>query len=305
MPARTFAPDTALNIESRGADLLAVCFGAMASPCELLLPAAERAVALDLGELIAREARRIEAKFSRYRDDSVVTAIHRSRGSAAGIEVDEETASLLDFARECFELSDGLFDITSGVLRRAWRFDGSDRLPSPQTVQSLLPLVGFDKLSWNPPRLVLPEGMELDLGGIGKEYAVDRAFALLAAVREAPFLVNFGGDLRANRPTPRGPWQVGIERPDAAGRAALILELEQGALTTSGDARRFLLKDGIRYGHILDPRTGWPVRDAPRSVTVAAATCTEAGLLSTLAMLQGARAEAFLAEQGVIHWLLR
>ncbi len=305
MPARTFAPDTALNIESRGADLLAVCFGAMASPCELLLPAAERAVALDLGELVAREARRIEAKFSRYRDDSVVTAIHRSRGSAAGIEVDEETASLLDFARECFELSDGLFDITSGVLRRAWRFDGSDRLPSPQTVQSLLPLVGFDKLSWNPPRLVLPEGMELDLGGIGKEYAVDRAFALLAAVREAPFLVNFGGDLRANRPTRRAPWLGGIARPAAAGRAALILELEQGALTTSGDARRFLLKDGIRYGHILDPRTGWPVRDAPRSVTVAAATCTEAGLLSTLAMLQGAGAETYLEAQGVIHWLLR
>ncbi|HVC00852.1 MAG TPA: FAD:protein FMN transferase [Steroidobacteraceae bacterium] len=305
MPASNFAPDPALKIEPRGADLLAVGFGAMASPCELLLCTAKRGEALELGTIAAREALRIEAKFSRYRDDSVVAAIHRSRGSDAGIEVDEETASLLEFARECFELSDGLFDITSGVLRRAWTFDGSDRVPHADAVQRLLPLVGFGKLRWRPPHLVLPVGMELDLGGIGKEYAVDRAFHLLAAVRQAPFLVNFGGDLRANRPRRGGPWQVGIERPDTEGRAAMILELERGALTTSGDARRFLLKDGIRYGHILDPRSGWPVRDAPRSITVAAATCTEAGLLSTLAMLQGARAEAFLEEQGVMHWLLR
>ncbi len=124
MPATNFAPDPALKLEERGADLLAVCFSAMASSCELLLPAADRGVALELGAVAAGEARRIEAKFSRYRDDSVVAEIHRSRGADAGIDLDPETASLLDFARECFELSGGLFDITSGVLRRAWKFDG-------------------------------------------------------------------------------------------------------------------------------------------------------------------------------------
>jgi thiamine biosynthesis lipoprotein len=297
------APDEALKVEARGENLLAICFTAMASPCEVLLPSADRSAALALGTLAAREAWRVEKKFSRYRDDSVTAWIHENRG--APIEVDEETASLIDFAGQCFELSDGLFDITSGVLRRAWKFDGSDRVPESDAIRNLMPLIGFDKLDWRSPRLLLPSEMELDFGGIGKEYAVDRAYDLLAAARSAPFLINFGGDLRANRAPPRGSWQVGIERPGTDREATMILDLEHGALATSGDSRRYLLKDGVRYGHILDPRTGWPVPDAPRSVTVAASSCTEAGLLSTLALLHGVRAKDFLEEQGVRYWLLR
>jgi FAD:protein FMN transferase len=296
------APVAALQVEVRGENLLAVRFTAMASPCEVLLSSTDRSAALEMGTLAACEAQRIEKKFSRYRDDSVTAWIHEKRGTR--IEVDEETASLIDFANRCFELSDGLFDITSGVLRRAWKFDGSDRVPEPGAIRNLLPLVGFDKLEWRSPHLLLPSGMELDFGGIGKEYAVDRAYEQLAAAGSAPFLINFGGDLRANRPPPHGPWQVGIERPDTDREATMILDLEHGALATSGDSRRYLLKDGVRYGHILDPRTGWPVPDAPRSVTVAASSCTEAGLLSTLALLNGAQARDFLEEQGVRFWLL-
>jgi thiamine biosynthesis lipoprotein len=275
----------------------------MASPCEVLLTSTDVAAASELGTLVAQEAWRVEKKFSRYRDDSVTAWIHRNRNTR--IEVDEETASLIDFARRCFELSDGLFDITSGILRYAWKFDGSDRIPDAAAIQQLLPRVGFEKLEWQPPRLLLPAGMELDFGGIGKEYAVDRAYDLVAARRSAPFLVNFGGDLRANRSPPHGPWQVGIEQPDTDRIATMILNLEHGALATSGDSRRYLLKDGVRYGHILDPRTGWPVAHAPRSVTVAASSCTEAGLLSTLALLHGAGAKVFLEEQGVRYWLLQ
>jgi FAD:protein FMN transferase len=165
--------------------------------------------------------------------------------------------------------------------------------------------VGFRKVRWQSPILFLPAGMELDFGGIGKEYAVDRAYDLLAARCRAPFLINFGGDLRANRPPPHGSWQVGIERPDTDRTATMILELEHGALATSGDSRRYVFKNGVRYGHILDPRTGWPVSNSPRSVTVAASSCTEAGLLSTLALLQGARAGEFLDEQRVRYWILQ
>src|ERR1700722_659549 len=151
----------------------------MASPCEVLLPVMNEHAALAIGTIAAQEAWRVEKKYSRYRDDSVTAWIHEHRGRT--IEVDLETASLIDFASNCFDLSDGLFDITSGVLRRAWRFDGSDHIPEAATIGQLLPLVGFGKLQWRSPHLLLPDGMELDFGGIGKEYAVDRAYELLAA----------------------------------------------------------------------------------------------------------------------------
>ena len=291
-----------ISVEPRGTDLLAVCFDAMASHCEVLLRAAHLPAARELGECAAEEAWRIEEKYSRYRPDSVISHLHAHRG--VPVKVDEETASLLDFAQRCHRISDGMFDITSGILRRAWRFDGSDHLPPPDTIAALLPYIGFEKLKWQSPTIEVPENMELDLGGIGKEYAVDRAYELLSKKAPGPFLINFGGDLRANGPPPSGFWQVGIERPDRDRDACMMLRLEQGALATSGDSRRFVLRDGVRYGHVLNPKTGWPVAHAPRSVTVAASSCTEAGLLSTLAILHGAKAREFLNEQGVKYWVL-
>ena len=283
--------------------MLAVRFEAMASPCELVLPQADRPRALELGERVAEEAWRVERKFSRYRNDSVIGWIHRNRGTV--LSVDSETASLLDFAAHCYALTDGLFDVTSGVLRRVWKFDGSDRVPAEAEVAQLLPLVGFSKVKWERPFLTLPEGMELDFGGFGKEYAVDRAFEILVHEGVAPFLINFGGDLRAEGRPPRGKWYVGIERPDTEKQAAALLELERGALATSGDSYRFVLKNGVRYGHVLNPLTGWPVVGAPRSVTVAGGSCTEAGLLATAALLQGVNAERFLQMQEVRYWVLR
>ncbi|HEY2780303.1 MAG TPA: FAD:protein FMN transferase [Steroidobacteraceae bacterium] len=289
-------------MEPRADNVIALRFTAMASSCELLVATSDQNAALAHGRLVAAEVWRIEHKYSRYRNDSLLSWIHHNR--SRHLELDQETVALLDFAKACYEGSEGLFDITSGILRQAWKFDGSDRVPAVAAVKELLPLIGFNKLDWKPPGLILPAGMELDFGGIGKEYAVDRAFDLLSARCSAPFLINLGGDLRSNRAAEQGPWRVGIERPDNEGEASLILDLERGALATSGDSRRYLLKDGIRYGHVLDPKTGWPVPGAPRSVTVAASSCTEAGQLATLALLQGAAAREFLEAQQVRHWLL-
>ncbi len=145
--------------------------------------------------------------------------------------------------------------------------------------------------------------MELDLGGIGKEYAVDRCLQkVLEIINNVPVLLNFGGDLVCNGPRAGDkPWQVGIE--SVGGGKPAILSLKYGALATSGDARRFLIKNGVRYSHILNPKTGMSVIDAPSSITVAAQTCIEAGLMSTLAMLQGKDAQPFLQEQGINFWI--
>jgi thiamine biosynthesis lipoprotein len=281
-------------------------FDAMASPCELLLEGVDEGTARALLQRAQAEALRIEHRFSRYRDDSVVAQLHAGRGTWQ--LVDAETALLLDFAAQCHALSGGLFDITSGVLRRAWRFDGGTPVPTAAAVAALRNRVGWHRLRWQRPRLWLPEGMELDFGGIGKEYAVDRTLALLQAEAPVPLLVNFGGDLACSGPRRDGSaWQVGIEQPaDAAGRpvAAAVLHLRHGALATSGDARRFVWHEGRRLGHVLDPRTGWPVEGAPRAVTVAAPRCVEAGMLSTMALLRGPGAAAWLREAAVPHALI-
>jgi thiamine biosynthesis lipoprotein len=276
----------------------------MGSPC-LVLSRAGRVAAQRQLDLAAAEAWRIEAKYSRYRPGNIVHRINSADGAA--VETDEETANLIDFGAVLYEMSDRRFDITSGVLREVWRFDGSDRVPRGEQVRRVLQRVGWHKATWKRPTLILERGMQIDLGGIGKEYAVDRAAALVVAESEAPCLINFGGDIAAvGASLQDAPWRVGIESLSAStATPCKRIELRHGGLTTSGDTRRFLLKDGVRYSHLLNPLTGWPVVDAPRSVTVAADTCTQAGMLSTLAMLMGKDAESFLQQQCVRFWCLR
>jgi thiamine biosynthesis lipoprotein len=251
------------------------------------------------------EARRIETKFSRYRHGNIVDRINRAEGEP--VTVDEETARLLDYAAELFRLSEGRFDITSGVLRRAWTFDGGEAVPRPEAIVDLMQRVGWAAVDWQAPTLRMPAGMEIDFGGIGKEYAVDRAADLIRD-RVPGSMINFGGDLLALGPPQAGAgsagWTVGIDGL-GGGRAEKRIALTAGALATSGDSRRFLQKAGRRYGHILDARNGWPVENAPRSVTVLASTCTQAGMLATFAMLMGDGAEAFLEAEAVRHWCLR
>lgn len=275
----------------------------MGSPCEVLTDGGDKHQADQVSKAVAAEAWRIEDKFSRYLEGNIVHRINTAAGSK--VEVDEETGGLLDFATTLFEISESRFDITSGALRGAWTFDGSDNIPDKKNIDEILTSVGWHRVIWQQPFLTLEPGMEIDLGGVGKEYAVDRCAALARDAASVASMVNFGGDLAVTGPpATRDAWKVGIEgaTPDSAEK---LIELRQGALATSGDARRFLLRDGVRYSHILDPRTGWPVSDAPASITVAADTCTQAGMLSTLAMLKGKGAEQFLAAQDLLYWCRR
>lgn len=277
-------------------------FRCMASDCHVLIGSHSQELALHLTDEITSEAHRIESKYSRYNNQSVVGLINNSKGSVT--EVDSETGKLLDYAQVIYELSDGAFDITTGTLSKIWRFDGSNNVPTREAIKNVMDCVGWNKILWNFPLLTLPTGMAIDFGGIGKEYAVDSAFAIASRLTNIPFLVNFGGDLRSSGvPVEMDSWTVGIDTNTPLGMNTIALR--RGGLATSGDKNRFLLKQGVRYSHILDARTGWPVSEAPSSVTVAATTCVEAGMLATLASLKGPDAETFLKEQDVEFFVYR
>jgi len=181
--------------------------------------------------------------------------------------VDAETAALLDYAEIGFRHSGGLFDVTSGILRQAWDFK-SGRVPRQAELDRLRTCIGWDKLIWRAPKLVVPEaGMELDFGGFVKEYAADRVAALCREGGIRSGLVDLGGDLCVVGPRlpqgpagPKLPWRVGIRHPKEPARAMATVDLGWGAIASSGDYERCIVVDGRRYGHILNPRTGWPVQ---------------------------------------------
>lgn len=278
-------------------------FRAMAAEHTIELAGDDRARVTAAAQAAIDDVLRIEAKYSRYRDDSVTSAINRAAGGAP-VSIDAETAALLRYADRCHALSDGAFDITSGVLRRAWDFRRTPPLlPTPDALAAAVDLVGWADVEWSDLEIRLPRaGMEVDFGGIGKEYAADRAAAICGNLGVRHGLVNLGGDIRAVGPQPDGaPWRVGIQHPRTHGAVVGGFDLADGALATSGDYERFIEVDGRRYCHILDARTGMPVSHW-QSVSVVAPLCVAAGSCATIAMLLGADASAFLARQGV-QWL--
>lgn len=273
----------------------------MGSPCELQLYVESPEAGHEAADLAIADVRLLETRYSRYRDDSLLSGINRAASRGDPVEVDPQTAALLDYAQTCYEQSDGLFDVTAGVLRNAWSF-GSGHLPEPAEIAALLPRVGWSKLRWQSPRLEFGmAGMELDFGGIVKEYATDRTAALLLNRGMRHGLVNLGGDIRVLGPHPDGKaWTIGIRHPRRPDGFAANLLAREGALASSGDYERCLVIDGRRYGHILDPRTGWPATGLA-AVTVLAPTCLVAGSAGTIAMLKGAAGPDWLKELGLRH----
>lgn len=274
-------------------------FRAMAAEHELQLCAASETTTRRAADAAIADVARIEAKYSRYRDDSLTTRINRAAGGAP-VAIDVETAALLHYADRCFAQSDGKFDLTSGVLRRAWDFRAATpRLPDAAALASLCALIGWRDVEWDEGAIRLPRaGMEIDFGGLGKEYAADRMATICREHGIASGLVNLGGDVRAIGAQPGGaPWRIGIRDPRAPERAVAGVDVVDAAVATSGDYERFVVIDGVRYAHLLDPASGMPVSHW-RSVSVVAPLCVVAGSLATIAMLLEARGEAFLAAQG-------
>lgn len=242
------------------------------------------------------EARRIERKYSRYRDDSVVSEINRNAGRTP-VAADQETVFLVERAIEMARGTAGRFDPTSGVLRRVWDFKGG-RVPSVEEVEALLPLVDYRQLSVRDGTIFLRRApMEIDLGGVGKEYAVDRVAALLASEGIRSAVISFAGDVRTLGGRGDGrPWAVGVVDPRDRARCRFTVRVAGGAgIATSGDYERAFVVDGVRYHHLLDATTGWPVHGVA-SATVVAADAMEAGRCATAAVLLGPEAGLALLE---------
>jgi thiamine biosynthesis lipoprotein len=279
-----------VNQATRSTPLHRFAFNAMGCPCELQLEAGDGESARAAAELAQTEVERLDLKYSHYRDDSLVAQIGASADAGTSIDVDDETAHLLDFSATLHVQSSGRFDITAGALTKLWDLR-SGRVPNEDDIRSMLARCGWHRVVWQRPRLTLGvPGMRLDLGGVVKEYAADRAAQSCrdAGIRHG--VVDLGGDLAVIGAHGDGsPWLAGIKAPRDTRHAIANIEVHRGGLATSGDYERSMIVDGRRYSHIIDPVSGYPV-ESFASVSVLAETCLVAGAASTLGMLLGPQA---------------
>ena len=279
-------------------------FFAMSSPCEVQLYSDDKPHAQCVADQVMADVRRIEARYSRYRDDSVLSGINRVAAKGGVATIDEETAALLNYADICYQQSEGLFDITSGVLRQAWDFK-AQKIPKKSAINKLLSVVGWDKVQLSATQIGFKRsGMQLDFGGIGKEYAVDRAAVICKEHGIEHGLVDLGGDIKIIGSHADGrPWSVGLRHPRKPDALLASVKVYAGAVASSGDYERCIEDNGRRYSHVLNPKTGWPVNGLV-GVTVLAEQCVIAGSACTIAMLMEQRGKQWLDELGLQHiWM--
>ena len=256
----------------------------MGSPCQIHAMDEEQAKLDKFVEECRQQVLSMERKYSRYRTDSILTKINQSAGKRS-IKIDAETFALLNYAQVCYEQSNGLFDITSGVLRNLWNAE-TTRFPSQKDFDEHLQKIGFSMIEFNDREIFLPvTGMELDFGGIVKEYAADALVAIAKRQGICFGLINLGGDIAIIGPRASGaPWLFGITHPVIKGRTIATIPLSSGSLTTSGGYERFVEIEGERYSHLLNPKTGIPFKSI-LSASVIADQAIVAGSITSIALL--------------------
>jgi len=283
------APESLLAPDARGVRKLE--FRALGSACVIQFRQRDERAALAFVAEALDWLGKFEAKFSRFRETSLVSRVNAAAGRE-WVPMDPEMERMLDVAEGLYNLTDGLLDATMLPLQRVWDWKTVHiKLPSTDEVKRALSLTGWRKVQRRPGAVFLPEeGMGLDFGGFGKEFAVDRLARLAQSrgIRDA--LIDLGRDIFAMGGNGVHPfWHVGIEDASHPGSCRGGLALTDRAVSASGDYVRNFVHNGVRYGHILDPRTGWPVANGMRGVTVVAQSCLEAGVYSTAVFVLGAR----------------
>lgn len=252
-------------------------FVAMGTGCEFLIEGDHQAKVLSTIRTALSELTRLEQKYSLYKEDSFLSAINREAHRAA-VTLDPETARLLDAAGEIHARTAGRFDPTVGTLHKLWNFQRMS-IPRNREIQAALEGAGWRniQIAQGAIRLLHP-ATRLDFGGLVKEYAVDCATAVLQGMGVRRGLVNLGGDLRVvGRLAPgERPFRVGVAHPRRHHGTVCTLRLSEGAVVTSGDYQRYFFRDGVRYHHLLDPRTGYPMALAYSGATAHAPTALQA-----------------------------
>ncbi|PAW65014.1 MAG: hypothetical protein B9S38_15755 [Verrucomicrobiia bacterium Tous-C4TDCM] len=272
-------------------------FNALGTNCLIKFRLADERSALEFAASALDWIGKFEAKFSRFRPDSLVSRINAAAGRE-WVKTDSEMEALLDIAAEINACTDGIIDPTLLPLLKVWNWKVAHvRLPTRDDVKAALALTGWSKVQRRPGAVFLPEaGMGLDFGGFGKEFAVDRLAALARQAGITDAIVDLGRDIYAMGGNGAHPfWHIGIEDGNQPGTCWGGLGVNGKAVSASGDYARYFSHDGVRYGHILDPRTGWPVSNGMRAVTVVANTCLQAGIYSTAVFILGARDGLYLA----------
>jgi len=258
-----------------------------------------------LHKAIEAELDTVDRAMSTYRDDSELSRFNAST-STDWFEVSPETAEVVALALRIGRASGGAYDVTVEPLVRLWNFgahpSAADAVPSDEAIEKAMKLVGQEHLAvrFDPPALKkdLP-GLRVDLSSIAKGDAVDRVAQLLDAGGCENYMVEVGGEVRARGHNASGrPWQIAIERPgDGPKQVYRVVPLAGRAMATSGDYRNYFERDGRRYSHLIDPRTGRPITHRLASATVLADDCAEADAWATALLILGPESGMKLAEQ--------
>ncbi len=275
-------------------------FQAMGSPCEILIDSKDELLANLIITKAVQEVIRLENKYSYYKENSFITKLNNTKKEC----IDKEIYDLLEVSNQAYKLSNKLFDITSGVLKSIWNFNSKNFIfPNKEQITSSLKNIGWNKVIYNHNEVILPPNFSIDLGGIVKEYAVDKVLEVLNQKYRTPILINLGGDLGVSNTKPKNPWQIGLENPNNK-NCPINIALIQGKIATSGDTHKFFIKNNKKYCHIINPLTGYPVKNPPKSVTVIYDNCLLAGILTTISILYEQDAEKFLKAQNVKYHII-
>lgn len=268
-------------------ELYRLTFSALGTDCSILFHSLSNPQAAAYAKTAAQWVADFETRYSRFLPGSLVSKIGRAAGKHP-VMINDEDNRLFDICSSVYESTGGLVDVTARPLLNLWDYRKTPcKVPSESQIEEARALVGWELVERTSNSIFLPKpGMRLDLGGIGKEYAVDRVVELSGTLGIDAILVDFGGDIRCEgAPPKRDRWQIGIEDPSTLTASSESLFLKAGAVASSGNYRRSFSINNRTFSHIINPRSGRAVERSKQISTVVSDTCLRAGILATTACM--------------------